>query len=253
MKWHGANTELSRFEINNIEMLEDGQTPTAAPPQWGLFLEASKFNHSCLPNAHMMFNHHTSQVTILANQDIPKDEEIFVDHKSYNSLRIRQFRRQSLSTSHHFTCMCIACDDSATAPRAIAIYQLGERRRAHMSQLQTVVDQIQRHPGRYDLRENFERLANPFQMIDVALQEGLVYPVVARCFEDMAKNWIAKLDDYRRQGTADCGPQYRAHCRDQGLWALKSALKLLLTITGRDSIATERVLSLMFTIRRKRI
>ena len=73
----------------------------------GVFLEASRFNHSCSPNAKYSFNSNTGEIRFYALGTIPRGEEIFVPYLSL--LQSRQSRQDNLRRRYHFTCACSIC------------------------------------------------------------------------------------------------------------------------------------------------
>ena len=73
----------------------------------GICLEASRFNHSCSPNAKLSFNSNTGDIRIYALRTIPRGEEIFY---SYIGPRLsRRLRQTNLHSGYHFTCACSLC------------------------------------------------------------------------------------------------------------------------------------------------
>jgi hypothetical protein len=77
----------------------------------GICLKASRFNHSCSPNARHSFNANTSEFKIYALGPIPVGEEIFITYIAGRRLygNTRRFRQNLLSTRYHFTCTCSVC------------------------------------------------------------------------------------------------------------------------------------------------
>ncbi|EAQ83113.1 hypothetical protein CHGG_10931 [Chaetomium globosum CBS 148.51] len=73
-----------------------------------LYLNASRLNHSCIPNADPASKDDTSYMVMRANRDINAGEEI----TSSYILRVvpRATRLQQLSKGWGFTCQCPACD-----------------------------------------------------------------------------------------------------------------------------------------------
>ena len=93
----------------------------------GICLKASRFNHSCSPNARFTFNSNTGELRIYALGTIPHGEEIFVGYIDndllgkplYGSPRL--LRLATLHNHLHFTCECSACSLSeAEAKRSDA-------------------------------------------------------------------------------------------------------------------------------------
>ena len=81
----------------------------------GVCLGASRFNHSCSPNARFSFNSNTGDLRIYAVGTIPRGEEIFVGYIDHSLLgkplygSPRRLRQAALHTHLHFTCECSAC------------------------------------------------------------------------------------------------------------------------------------------------
>ena len=74
-------------------------------------LRASRFNHSCSPNARILFNSNTGELRIYALGTIPRGEEIFVPYISNRCLygKPRRSRQAILRARYHFTCACSVC------------------------------------------------------------------------------------------------------------------------------------------------
>jgi hypothetical protein len=84
---------------------------TVANDDSGICLRASRFNHSCSPNARFSFNSNTGELRIFALGTIPHGEEIFVAYISSRRLygNPRRSRQAILRTRYHFTCACSIC------------------------------------------------------------------------------------------------------------------------------------------------
>ena len=76
-----------------------------------LCLKASRFNHSCSPNARYSFNPNSREIRIYALGTIPRGEEIFVSYMSGRGLYAnpRHLRQANLRIRYHFTCACSIC------------------------------------------------------------------------------------------------------------------------------------------------
>jgi hypothetical protein len=77
----------------------------------GIYSRASKFNHSCSPNARFSFNSSTGEIRIHALGTIPLGEEIFVSYigsRCFHS-KPRRSRQAELLAGYHFTCACSVC------------------------------------------------------------------------------------------------------------------------------------------------
>lgn len=72
----------------------------------GLFLQASRINHACLPNCQHTWNASIGKETIHAVNDIAKDEEITI---SYTESGPCKDRLKQLQLSFGFECTCNLC------------------------------------------------------------------------------------------------------------------------------------------------
>lgn len=78
--------------------------PSGEKTSTALFLQTSRFNHSCLPSASKIRN------GVAAEKDIQANEEILISYADdiYELLTAKQ-RRVLLQRNYGFTCSCIAC------------------------------------------------------------------------------------------------------------------------------------------------
>ncbi|KAJ7176606.1 SET domain-containing protein [Mycena filopes] len=86
----------------------------------GLCIVASRFNHSCLPNARYSFHTPTKSIRIFALTDIAPGEELRVSYLAsrnvYGSTRAERQRR--FLASFNFVCVCPACSLTGAALEA---------------------------------------------------------------------------------------------------------------------------------------
>ena len=76
----------------------------------GICLRASRFNHSCSPNAWYSFSN-TGEIRIYASGTIPRGEEISFSYIPCRPLfgSPRLSRQTNLRSRYHFTCACSIC------------------------------------------------------------------------------------------------------------------------------------------------
>lgn len=79
--------------------------------------EASRINHSCLPNVHHCWNKSIGRETVHAVKDIAAGEEILT---TYVKICIDHAEREKQLERYGFTCDCPACDTSTAFGRASA-------------------------------------------------------------------------------------------------------------------------------------
>ncbi|KAF8259305.1 hypothetical protein EI94DRAFT_1813540 [Lactarius quietus] len=90
----------------NAHNLRDEESSDA-----GVCPKASRFNHSCSPNAKFSFNSNTGELRIYALGPIPRGEEIFTAYINGPHLygKPRLLRQDKLYDLYHFTCACSVC------------------------------------------------------------------------------------------------------------------------------------------------
>ncbi|CAG9808176.1 unnamed protein product [Chironomus riparius] len=76
----------------------------------GLYVQQSKFNHSCQPNAQIIFPNSNSTLNVVALQDIHPEEEICISYIDECMLsRSRHSRQKYLKENYLFRCECEKC------------------------------------------------------------------------------------------------------------------------------------------------
>ena len=81
----------------------------------GIFLRASRINHSCTPNANFAWNASIKRETVHAMIDIPANEEITI---SYCMPHTDIYHRQKRLEQYGFDCTCTPCSQDNAAGRA---------------------------------------------------------------------------------------------------------------------------------------
>ncbi|RSM18262.1 hypothetical protein CDV31_002988 [Fusarium ambrosium] len=82
----------------------------------GVFLQASRFNHSCLPNAQETWNENLDKLTVHACVDIEEGQEITINY--LKKLACRKDRQQALEDNCRFRCVCSLCSASVAERRS---------------------------------------------------------------------------------------------------------------------------------------
>ncbi|KXN82768.1 Histone-lysine N-methyltransferase ASHR1 [Leucoagaricus sp. SymC.cos] len=127
VRYLGAESidDLSAYGIDSITSLVDivsqfttnafaVTSPSLTPIGVCLSPTVALFNHSCEPNAVLVFPRaqHRSKTTeptveVIAIQDIAADEEVVISY--IDSTLPRHERQQALKETYHFTCDCLLC------------------------------------------------------------------------------------------------------------------------------------------------
>ena len=100
----GWNPLVSRYLANGFYLRT--RTADKGLPS-GIFMKASRINHSCCPNAFFAWNPNLGQLTIHAMFDIPPDAEITIAYDI--PFQSRDIRQEKLQKIYGFQCICPAC------------------------------------------------------------------------------------------------------------------------------------------------
>lgn len=130
-------------------------------------LDASRINHSCVPNAYFSWNASIGRETLHAVKDIPMGEEITISYcPAYHTLDERKRKLEP----YVFTCRCPAC-------RPDTVFGIRSQvRRQQMLDLHEEIAEYQEDPlaARIEYRHGDERSAI-LSLVNVIEEEGLVY------------------------------------------------------------------------------
>ena len=168
---------VSRFLANSFKM-GSGKS--------GIFLKASRINHSCCPNAFFSWNQNLIRMTVHAIVDIPAGEEITV---CYVFPYFSRANRQKVFLEHYgFKCDCPACQIDVPAG------QRSELRRREMESLYQAIEKCKGDPGTSDERElgmvlEFIKLAKDDQVDGLFL--SCMYTRAIACYLDRGSHELA--------------------------------------------------------------
>ena len=216
-----------RFQVNNFRMSTD---PCGSTCTRGIFKDAARINHSCLPNAYFRYDPDLDCLTVYAIYDIEAGGEILINYRGrIDMYDVQTVRRRELSRTYGFICDCRACQPGT------AIHNASEARRPIM---QSLHDAIIANFGNQDPAvrckqfEDVENLRNLFQM------EGHVYPGLATVYKWEADCYDAELKRPRNETVIN--PDI---CYAGALEAGRAKLELDLKCTGPDSEETRSTLA----------
>lgn len=105
-KGPGDSKLFGVFQANSIELtdLDRKKTKTLGA---ALFLNISRINHSCLPNAVWSYNLSKRVLEVRASRPIAEDEEVLICYA--DSSAMREDRRKYLEARFNFQCDCKVC------------------------------------------------------------------------------------------------------------------------------------------------
>ena len=225
-----------RFDVNNFEMGKN---------QRGVFLKASRFNHSCRPNAYFAWNGTSRRLTIHAILDIPANTEIFLNYLPQDYLKTVAQRRQALRQRYGFTCTCVACEPNAT------FGALSRERRRNMRTLDHNISQNQDADRPYHYQHQ-PLLRNKLffdikYFADLLKHEGLRYPQLADVYGEEVL-WYSIEEELVVAGAASGRYESETPIASLRMYALKAArekLNLDVEATGHSSPEVKKTLKLI--------
>lgn len=153
------------FDANNFEM--DGNKK-------GVFLQASRFNHSCAPNAHFQWNSKLDRLTVHAIENIPAHAEILINYRVKYSFNTTSERRKELLKGYKFRCNCNVCQPNTGDTAA------SDKRRKEMRKLEKEITKGKRDEKEDTPRSDRMKIRNNINALKHLLQqEGLFIPYMA--------------------------------------------------------------------------
>ena len=196
-----CQTNRERFEANCLEMETDAHGNMIR----GIFLQAARINHSCVPNAYPAWNPDLQLLTVLAIIDIPEGKEIFINYHAGEYRKGKDQRRQHLLNDYGFHCLCSACADTVFG-------RASEVRRTRMRDLYR---SLETSPNPTLMRDRAHQHSEIEFFIALLQKEGLLYPQLVDVYQREI-DWriremeLAKTENFR-DGTARA--QYRSEQR----------------------------------------
>ena len=130
--------------------------------------DASRINHSCVPNAHYSWNCSIKRITVHAVKDIPQNEEITISYCS--GLRSFEERQRELEP-YVFVCNCPACRTDT---------DFGSKSRIRRRQMRDLAHRIAAYhtnplPAARIGCDDCEEESAILRLIELIGEEGLVY------------------------------------------------------------------------------
>lgn len=157
------------FELQNMYREESPEVGVALTnilplgpksPEHGVFMQASRLNHSCLPNAQETWNEKAGKLSIHACRDVAGGEEITISFLSKRSCY--EIRQLTLKTQFHFRCICSLC--SMTPAKR----KLSDARQEEIQKLDNQVNSPMVH-----LYDPLNTLHNVERCLKLMMQEGI--------------------------------------------------------------------------------
>ncbi len=145
--------------------------------------EASRINHSCLPNVHHYWNDNIGRETVHAVKDIAAGEEILT---TYIQICRDSAERKKQLNQYGFTCDCPACDDSTAFGRE------SEKRRKRLFQLDQGLAMHSTLPVFSPFRNDRKALDAALEYAELLREEGVGNMELTRRFVGL---WYHSSDE----------------------------------------------------------
>ena len=225
------STSRRLYEFNNFQISEEDNHN---PPRFtsGIFLKASRFNHSCIPNACWYWNEELGRFTVYSTVDIQRGEEILIDYHGQHCFYKRKDRKDELRNAYSFECNCPACDDDTDRGKA------SQRNRITMGNLKAAISQNKNELG-WSKRD--KQIDNITTLQRRLRSEGLMYPDLPWAFKQEAK-FLRREEGLPQKVVQLVGTRIEATN------AARQALDLYVTATGTHSREVRKCLNLIATL-----
>jgi len=156
-------------QLQIMAILETNSFGIPKPGSWeigesAIFVNASRMNHSCMPNVFFCWNHNINKLTVHAMKDIAAGEEILANY--VNICAYKDHRHESLRP-YGFTCDCKACDLSTDHGKT------SEKNRRRLCSVNRKLFYSHLYPNRYNELNEDWKWSNEQEMIDLLLKEGI--------------------------------------------------------------------------------
>lgn len=143
----------------------------ASSSEVGIFILASRINHSCINNAQNTWNEKIQMMAIYATRDIDQGEEITIFYLHQHAGR--EERQRQLQDNFKFVCRCSLC----SIPNPLLLKS--DDRRYEMQRLDDEIGQ----PSRI-MSDPLGALRKVSRMLDLLKQEGITDASVPRAYYD---------------------------------------------------------------------
>lgn len=227
-------TSDARFRANSFAMGTDRKRNIKE----GIFLEPSRLNQSCVPNANFAWNRISKRITVHAIDRIPRGEEIFVNYNNQAYHNTRDERRTEFSRDYHFNCTCRACDPNTDFGRD------SQDRRRQMHDLQGNIDRIMHSNTPADRKVLHAHIQD---FISLLKKEGLFYPQLADLYDQEVRWNMVEMEQAKSEAAHD---GYWARCREDALRVAREKLRLDVACNGPESSEVKKTLELIEQLKR---
>ncbi|GFU63515.1 histone-lysine N-methyltransferase SMYD3 [Trichonephila clavipes] len=141
---------FGRMRVNGFSIADDNDSEVVG---CGVYLGAAVFDHSCEPNAEVVFDGVTLYVR--ANQDIPQRDinQVFISYIS--QLQLTHSRQRALKEFYYFRCQCIRCTTSLYDDKMLEVLIDGKEAE---EQLKNIKEQLKRLEKMVDQQDSLSSI-----------------------------------------------------------------------------------------------
>ena len=221
------SVDQRRFQTNSFQITKEDADGRSTE---GIFMDASRINHSCVANAHFAWNKNLNRLTIHAITEIWQGHEIFVNYRRESFYHNTQNRRNELRNDYGFECMCKACTTNTHFGR------LSQIRRPDIAALKNNIDN---RPSR-QAADRDQQFRDILALRGLLNAEELFYPGLADAWGQEAACYDAEARKKPHLAI------YLATTARREAWkALQEKLVLDVKCTGPDSKEVMETLDLI--------
>ena len=194
----------------------------------GIFLQAARINHSCVPNAYPAWNPDLNRLTVHAIVHIPQGNEIFINYHAAEYRKGRDQRRQHLLYDYSFDCSCPACRNNTVFGRA------SEDRR---SQMRVLYHSLEANPNPTLVTDRAQQHGQIELFIALLQKEGLLYPQLVDVYHREIDWHVREMELEKNENFIDktARAQSRSRHREKALESARMVLDMDVTCNGTRS------------------
>jgi hypothetical protein len=150
---------------------------------------ASRFNHSCLPNAQFSYHEETNEMRFHAIRDIPRGKEVFTNYFK-NQFKAAAKRNGEQMMHYGFMCRCDACEPKTE------FWARSDERRVEMQRCLSAAAKYEENFGGYGGDQQIVQAATATleRLEGLLRKEGLVGTPLVKVYRSLAK-WTSRTDD----------------------------------------------------------
>ncbi|KAK4694724.1 hypothetical protein P7C71_g2909, partial [Lecanoromycetidae sp. Uapishka_2] len=220
-------TDRGRFEINNSHVSTNADDTVNR----GIFLQASRINHSCTPNAYFTWNHEIERLIVYAINNMARNDEILVSYHTNDYYMTKIQRQAEFEETYGFHCTCQACQTDT---------EFGIASDVRRSRVRILDDRIHQNQERDSQRQRSQQLSDISELLLLIRGECLIYPQLSDTYGYLVKWFRRELEQIGTETDNNAHVALRAGA----LQIIQKKLELDVMCTGNNSPVVEETLML---------